>query len=754
MHSFSISSRINVGFASLIALVAVLSALAFLTMSSLVGSFERYKTAAKQEVSIHKLGSNLFQARLSALDYLATSSPQAKETVRIHLNKIAQNEAVLDLFVDDPALQASVTEIIEMTTRYASDFNNLATAKETADKILAQGGDLGRQTREQLVASAKFAEEIGDAAMLAKIFAAQETFLVAGFHFRAYITEESPQSLTNFKKMMTASVEAAKQARAAINAALPTSSKAAGLQSMTDAVASLEEFAAYAGRMETAVTSLQSARDGSLSEVGPTLQAELFSDAEAIFAEQVAIGAQAQSLLTRIYAITPIILGFGLLFSLVMAVFVARWISKPLSNLSDTTQRLANGETDVVITGAEHDHELGRMAQSLEVFKNAHIERDRVIGEREEKARSEQRAVVDELSKGLQALAKGHLNTRVKETGSDDYEVLCRNFNHAVERLETTMAGVIEASRKIEINATDVSKSSKDLSNRTENQAATLEETAAALDQLTDSVKSSAKQAKEVETTVNVARTEAKDSGAVVSAAVKAMNQIESSSQQISQITDVISDISFQTNLLALNAGVEAARAGDAGRGFAVVASEVRALAERSTQAAREVSELISNSSEHVGEGTKLVNQAGLALTAIIDKVDQISELIGSIAENAVVQASGISEINVGVNQLDQVTQQNAGMVEGSYQQGQRLLEEATTLDQLVKEFKLSSSAAVKSKPKQTPAAKTVTVETEDRQIEPQIDPQSARIAEIASKRPKRKFKVAVEENTNVWEDF
>jgi methyl-accepting chemotaxis protein len=358
------------------------------------------------------------------------------------------------------------------------------------------------------------------------------------------------------------------------------------------------------------------------------------------------------------------------------------------------------------------------------------------------------------LSKGLQALAKGHLNTRVKETGSDDYEVLCRNFNHAVERLETTMAGVIEASRKIEINATDVSKSSKDLSNRTENQAATLEETAAALDQLTDSVKSSAKQAKEVETTVNVARTEAKDSGAVVSAAVKAMNQIESSSQQISQITDVISDISFQTNLLALNAGVEAARAGDAGRGFAVVASEVRALAERSTQAAREVSELISNSSEHVGEGTKLVNQAGLALTAIIDKVDQISELIGSIAENAVVQASGISEINVGVNQLDQVTQQNAGMVEGSYQQGQRLLEEATTLDQLVKEFKLSSSAAVKSKPKQTPAAKTVTVETEDRQIEPQIDPQSARIAEIASKRPKRKFKVAVEENTNVWEVF
>ena len=179
----------------------------------------------------------------------------------------------------------------------------------------------------------------------------------------------------------------------------------------------------------------------------------------------------------------------------------------------------------------------------------------------------------------------------------------------------------------IRSGAAEISQASDDLSGRTESQAATLEETAAALEEMTVSVKSSAEGARSVETIMEEARQEAKNSGEVVGKAVSAMTEIELSSGQISQIINVIDDIAFQTNLLALNAGVEAARAGEAGKGFAVVASEVRALAQRSSDAATEIKSLIDDSSKQVGNGVELVGQAGKALENIVDRVDHISRM-------------------------------------------------------------------------------------------------------------------------------
>ncbi|MEO8245111.1 MAG: methyl-accepting chemotaxis protein, partial [bacterium] len=220
-----------------------------------------------------------------------------------------------------------------------------------------------------------------------------------------------------------------------------------------------------------------------------------------------------------------------------------------------------------------------------------------------------------------------------------------------------------------------------------ENQAATLEETAAALDELTTSVRSAATGAREVETIVQSARREAEDSGKVVLGAVEAMNGIERSSDQISQIIGVIDDIAFQTNLLALNAGVEAARAGDAGRGFAVVASEVRALAQRSSDASKEIKTLISTSSQLVGRGVEAVGSAGKALNTMVDRVSHISTLISGIATGASEQSSALAEVNVGVTQLDQVAQRNASMVEQSTNATQALQQAAVGLDSLVAYF-------------------------------------------------------------------
>jgi methyl-accepting chemotaxis protein len=297
--------------------------------------------------------------------------------------------------------------------------------------------------------------------------------------------------------------------------------------------------------------------------------------------------------------------------------------------------------------------------------------------------------VVDALRDGLSDLSAGNLTRRINESFDAEYDALRLDFNNALERLAATLAQVVDTSRAIRDRSVEISTASEELSRRTENQAAALEETAAALDQLNASVKSAADRAREVEGIVRSARAEAERSRAVVNGAVAAMSEIESSSSQISQIIGSIDDIAFQTNLLALNAGVEAARAGDAGRGFAVVASEVRALAQRSSAAAKEIKVLIGASAQHVGRGVDQVGRAGEALNSIFGSVVEISTLVSGIATGAAEQSSGLAEINVGVAQLDQVTQRNAAMVEQSGAVSQALHGDALRLADQVGTFRL-----------------------------------------------------------------
>ncbi len=323
------------------------------------------------------------------------------------------------------------------------------------------------------------------------------------------------------------------------------------------------------------------------------------------------------------------------------------------------------------------------------------LELGRQQAERERAERAEAQAhVVDGLASGLGKLAEGDLTTRLSEPFAEDYESLRRNFNEATEKLEDALKAVVLNSRGMLTGVQEISQASDDLSKRTEHQAATLEETAAALDEVTATVKQTASGAAKANSVATETRGDAEASGQVVREAVVAMGEIEKSSSQISQIIGVIDEIAFQTNLLALNAGVEAARAGDAGRGFAVVASEVRALAQRSSDAAKEIKGLISASSQHVGAGVKLVGQAGKALEDIVKRVADVSALVSDIAASAQEQATGLAEINTAVNQMDQVTQQNAAMVEQSTAAAHSLRQEAEELARLVSRFKTDAVTA------------------------------------------------------------
>ncbi len=392
-------------------------------------------------------------------------------------------------------------------------------------------------------------------------------------------------------------------------------------------------------------------------------------------------------------AILADILWAGAALAVVMAAlgyFVSRSILQPFLRTKVSLEEVANGNLDAKVEGQDRGDEIGAFARSIVSLQRA-LAQGREAEARRAADAEDLKAVVSGLRAGLHNLSAGNLSCQINDAFSESYEGLRADFNQSVEHLANTISQVVEISESIHARAGEISGASEDLSRRTENQAAALEETAAALDEMTASVKSAAEGAREVEMIVQKARKDAEDSGSVVRDAVDAMNRIRESSDQISQIIGAIDDIAFQTNLLALNAGVEAARAGEAGKGFAVVASEVRALAQRSSNAAKEIKTLIVDSAEHVGTGVEQVGRAGEALTNIVGSVANITSLVGDIANGASEQSAGLAEINIGVTQLDQVTQQNAAMVEQATAASHSLQQDSRRLTEMVGHFSVAS---------------------------------------------------------------
>jgi methyl-accepting chemotaxis protein len=304
-------------------------------------------------------------------------------------------------------------------------------------------------------------------------------------------------------------------------------------------------------------------------------------------------------------------------------------------------------------------------------------------------------SVVFELGKALKKLAEGDLTAHIDIEFSAEYEKLRADFNAATVALNQAVGVVTKNVNSIRNETVNISSAAEDLAARTERQATTLEETAAAMDQLTKSVSGAAQGADHASKISDVAKRNAEEGGGIARKAVVAMGEIKASSEEISKITYVIDDIAFQTNLLALNAGVEAARAGEAGRGFAVVATEVRALAQRSSEAASEINVLIAASEDHVGQGVDLVGRTGTALDEIVVSVADISERVAEIAGSAREQSAGLSEINEAVMELDHVTQQNTVMFDKTTAASHAMTQEADALATAVAKFKLTADAIV-----------------------------------------------------------
>lgn len=383
-----------------------------------------------------------------------------------------------------------------------------------------------------------------------------------------------------------------------------------------------------------------------------------------------------------------IVSGACLAVLVVLAALVAAYLAFrrkvlwPIYRTIDTMRDMAAGDHDAGMTTHHRDDEIGTMTRAIETFRAA-LKTD--------KARSaEQAEVVTTLSGALSRLSEGDLTYRISQIPAGEHEQLGKAYNTSAAGLEAMIDAVRATASGVRTSSDEIRAASEDLALRNEQQAASLEETAASVGATVALTRQSAENAGVARTAIAQTHARATEGGKVVGKAVAAMGAIEQSAREITQIIDVIDGIAFQTNLLALNAGVEAARAGETGKGFAVVANEVRALAQRSADAARDIKSLIDKSTAHVGDGVRLVGETGALLAEIDSQVGAVTRQVEEIAETTAAQASNLEQVNAAVGSIDRMTQQNAAMVEQATAATRSLSSEAQRLSDLVAQFRVS----------------------------------------------------------------
>jgi methyl-accepting chemotaxis protein len=425
-----------------------------------------------------------------------------------------------------------------------------------------------------------------------------------------------------------------------------------------------------------------------------------------------------------------VLLVLGMAGAAGIVMLMSRSMIKPIRALTSGMFELASGKFDVVLPGLGRKDEIGDIAGAVETFKvkaaekaqheadeqlkrqraeaeaQAKIAEERAkVAERQAQAAEETARALGSLGEGLTHLAKGDLTFRLNDEFAETYRQIKDDFNLAIGKLQETIKAIADSANEVSNASTEIATATTDLSQRTEEQAASLEQTSASMEEISATVKKNAESAQQASTSAASTREVASRGGEVVAEAVSAMSRIEESSRKISDIIGVIDEIARQTNLLALNAAVEAARAGDAGRGFAVVASEVRSLAQRSSQAAKDIKDLITSSNSQVQEGVDLVNRAGQSLNEIVEAIKGVANVVSDIAGASAEQSGGIDQVNKALTQMDEVTQQNSALVEQNAATAKNLEQQSAAMGARVATFKLGDA-----KPGEQPRTSRVAV--------------------------------------------
>lgn len=700
MSRLRLSARIYLGFGTLLVLLSVVATMAVVAIRNDEAVLDYYSDVSDNTRQVTSIDGDFLAIRRQVLIYASSGDAKAVTKIR-ELSKDLDKQAKAALAgTTNAERKAKLQKVVAGIGDYLRNFEKAAELRVAQDKTVAESMNvLGPQARTRLSEIVKSAMTDGDHEAAAHAGMAQEQLLLARLNAVRFldkpeqgIVERVKQEFADFKHDMDE-----------LNKHLQNPGRR---KLAAEAVDLGNRYFEAFSNVVTATFDLNKLISVTMADQAEQIAAlaDEVTEAQRAYLAQIESDAQKSARFNEWLLI--VLGGIALTLGAASAWLIARGIVKPVRGLTAGMKQLAAGDFSVVLPGLGRKDEIGEIANAVEEFKvkaeeKARLEADETLrrqkaeaeaqakaAEERAKVAEEQAGVVEALALGLKRLSNGDLTHRLQDCPGT-YRQISDDFNTAVSRLDETVASIASAAREVSSAAAEISTGTVDLSQRTEEQAAGLEQTSASMEQLSATVKKNAENAQDV-TSLSGDMQDIGSRGAdVVSKAVDAMSRIEESSRKISDIIVVIDEIARQTNLLALNAAVEAARAGEAGRGFAVVASEVRSLAQRSSQAAKDIKILITNSSTQVQEGVELVNHAGSSLQEIAQSIKKVADSVSAIASASAEQAVGIEQVNKAIAQMDEVTQQNSALVEQNAASAKMLEQQAIIMDERMRFFQL-----------------------------------------------------------------
>lgn len=734
MKNWTIGRQIFFTTATVLSLLVLLSAVSLSAILGLRAALSDYRAGAQQTHVISDLMKDIFEARIAATKYVASSAPEAKDAVLSNIVEVLDYKAAnSDLLSSDPERAATLAEVGRQAAAYRDTFLETVALQERRDVLVAQMTQTGQQARAAVRSIIE--AELDNDRQTAVYHAGRvlECILLAQYHAERFLVDNDPASLERARTAIDATESDVLRLRAAMRGA----DRATRVAPLIDALGTLRTAL---DDVEAVIGERNRLRTDVIDVIGPQLERTLEGLVDERTAVQQALGdtamAQSQSARDRLIIISAVALVVGLILARLFGGLIARRIGTITQQMSS----LADGDLDQPITGTELKTELGQMARALEVFReNAHrvAESTRQRHETEERAAQDRAAMMQELEQAfgtvvdaavagdftrridaqfdnptmtaladgmnrlletvnegvsqtrevLSHVADGRLDVRMTGVFQGAFDALQSSLNETIARLADLVERISLASGEVKLSAERITDAATGLASASERQASSLEETSAAMEQMAVSTKSNAANAKKASETADDVSEQADKTVDMVNDTVTAMSDIQSGAQEIADIVNVIDSIAFQTNLLALNAAVEAARAGESGKGFAVVAAEVRSLAQRASESANDIRTRIDNSAGRVEAGVALVEEMGAAVSDILKTIKFVSSTIHAITEASQQQASAIGDITVTVAGLDQITQQNASVADRNASTAQAMSKGSQALQDLVSVF-------------------------------------------------------------------
>jgi methyl-accepting chemotaxis protein len=769
--NFKIGTRVGAGFVLILALLGAVAGLGYLALSNAERSTTELGSIAQNMARVGSVNASFAQLRRRVMVVANTGSEEAEKEARNFLRTINETgaQAIKDFLVEDrrQRMQRVLSKVNEYTVVFEDIVKKRTEQKRTVEDVLRP---LGAQLQNALSGLVRSALAENDYMIAAYAGEAETNFLMTRLNMTQFVAAPSQTNLAKAAEEYDAKVgPALKRLREVVK----TPELRARVQEL---IATAEKYSAARPISATSVVEVTRLHDTVANAIAGQLREEI--DALSKMQLEALENVRNDSVTSLESALQKSlwISGIAVIVGALLSWLIGRGISRPLRGLVALLQRMAKGE-NIEITGTERKDEVGETARAVNDIKvmlaekarqeaEAKIAQDKLTAAERDAAMQKvaqefestvggivQAAVagdftqrvdvqgktglvlnvgtainslcenvakaLDDLIKMLDALAEGDLTRRITADYQGNFAILKDNANKTAERIGASINGIKRSANEVTNASAEISTSTTDLSQRTEEQAASLEQTSASMEEIAATVKKNAENAQQANGSAANARDVASRGGQVVAKAVEAMGQIESSSRKISDIIGVIDEIARQTNLLALNAAVEAARAGEVGRGFAVVASEVRNLAQRSSQAAKDITDLITSSNSQVQNGVELVNKAGTALAEIVESIKQVASIVADIANASGEQASGIEQVNKALTQMDEVTQQNSALVEENAATAKTLDEQARAMGQQVAFFRVEeevreiyasggTSARVATRPQSVPSRQRV----------------------------------------------